>query len=192
MGCLVGHGCGTLVGLGVLARKGCPVDGSNEIGFRAEGALVAGWSVGTDTGAAAGSCVGTADGFGSHSLLLQTPCWQSELASHLKPKSQELHASPPQSTSVSVPSRSPFIHVLGVGAAEEGMLVGLGASVGSGTGKVEGLAVGARDGCAVVALGVGLALGHIDGLSEGEARHSSTLLSCFAILLRHSCVQMCI
>lgn len=156
--------------------------------------------MGIEAGIAVGSAVGLADGRGSHMLSLHTPSLQSDVSSQVSPKLHLLQAPPPQSTSVSVPSRLPLVQVKDVGVAVVGTFEGFpvvgsgldGSSVGLEVGIVEGCAVGSSDGRDVVGLFVGSGTGSAVGADDGEARHSSMFSSCFEILLRHNWVQICI
>jgi hypothetical protein len=66
---------------------------------------------------------------------VQTSVAQSVFTRHFFPTTQELHAAPPQSSSVSAPLKMPSMHVCAVGW-------GVGALVGVAVGETLGAAVG--------------------------------------------------
>jgi hypothetical protein len=128
----VGIGIGTGVGMGVGASVGAEDGSADGTGV----GTVVGVVVGTDVGAGVGAVLGV----GTQTLPTHARVWQSSSSSHVCPNSQRTQSPPPQSTSVSVPSKTSFTHPA---------LVGIG--VGSGTGTTLGIGTGTR-----VGVGVGI------------------------------------
>ena len=115
-------------------------------------------SVNLQVAAGVGTGVGDGVGEGVGGNLQTLPSHsarppQSESARQDFPTPQRPQSKPPQSTSVSVPSRKPFVHFAGVGAEVVGDWVGLGVvgeGVGVGGGGFVGALVGAGGGTPVI------------------------------------------
>ena len=143
--------------------------------------VVIGTAVGTDIGAGVGGSAQT--------LLTQVNDEQSSFSVQVRPTLQRGQSSPPQSTSVSLISIMPFVHVsivgrgvgtrVGVGDGTP-VGVGVGTAVGTSVGPPVGTAVGTAVGAAVgtpvgplvgtaVGTRVGAGLGTVEGAGLGTA-----------------------
>ena len=168
IGVRVGLGVGTgvwcaVVGTGVGSDVGAAVGKDDGAADGTDVGSDVGAVVGKDDGAADGTGVGTGVGDSTHALLTHASDEQSPPSVHARPTLQRGQSPPPQSTSVSVPSRMSFVQVSNVGM---GIGTRLGAAVGAGFGYGDGAEVGTAVG-AEVGEGDGAGVGAEVGAGQG-------------------------